>query len=78
MDALTQVPHPVNEPVLDYSSGSDERAAVESALKTLQGDPIELTMTIGGAQSMGGGEPDRRGAAARPPQRPRHDAQRHR
>ena len=57
MDALTQVPRPVNEPVLDYSSGSDERAAVESALKILQGDRIELTMTIAGVQSMGGGEP---------------------
>ena len=57
MDALTQVPRPVNEPVLDYSSGSAERADIETALTTLQGDPIELTMTIGGVQSMGGGEP---------------------
>jgi 1-pyrroline-5-carboxylate dehydrogenase len=57
MDALTQVPRPVNEPVLDYSAGSAERAAIETALKALQSDPIELTMTIGGAQRMGSGDP---------------------
>jgi 1-pyrroline-5-carboxylate dehydrogenase len=57
MDALTQVPRPVNEPVLDYSPGSAERTSIEAALDTLQGDPIDLTMTIGGVQSMGGGEP---------------------
>jgi 1-pyrroline-5-carboxylate dehydrogenase len=57
MDALTQVPRPVNEPVLDYSAGSAERAGIDAALKTLQNEPIELTMTIGGAQRMGSGDP---------------------
>jgi 1-pyrroline-5-carboxylate dehydrogenase len=57
MDALTQVPRPVNEPVLDYSAGSAERAGIDTALKTLQNEPIELTMTIGGAQRMGSGDP---------------------
>ena len=32
MDALTQVPRPVNEPVLDYSAGSAERAGIDAAL----------------------------------------------
>ena len=31
MDAVTQVPAPVNEPVLDYAPGSPERAALEVA-----------------------------------------------
>jgi 1-pyrroline-5-carboxylate dehydrogenase len=57
MDALTQVPRPINEPVLDYTPGSAERSDVEAALKTLQSDSIDLPMTIAGAQTMGGGEP---------------------
>jgi 1-pyrroline-5-carboxylate dehydrogenase len=57
MDALTQVPRPVNEPVLDYTPGSAERSDVEAALKTLQSEPVDLPMTIAGQQRLGGGEP---------------------
>ncbi len=55
-DAVTSVPLPVNEPVKSYVSGSAERAAVESKIKELAGEPIDLTMTVGGVQRMGGGE----------------------
>ena len=55
-DAVTSVPVPVNEPVKTYVSGSAERAAVESKIKELAGEPIDLTMTVGGVQRMGGGE----------------------
>ncbi|KQX69859.1 L-glutamate gamma-semialdehyde dehydrogenase [Angustibacter sp. Root456] len=55
MDARTNVPTPVNEPVLDYAPGSAERAAVEVKLAELQGERIDLPMTIGGVQRMGGG-----------------------
>ncbi|RAY14304.1 1-pyrroline-5-carboxylate dehydrogenase [Actinomadura craniellae] len=58
MDAVTNVPAPANEPVKGYAPGSAERTALEARIKEL-GDaaPIELTMTIGGEQRLGGGEP---------------------
>ncbi|GGU44814.1 1-pyrroline-5-carboxylate dehydrogenase [Streptomyces albospinus] len=56
MDAVTQVPVPVNEPVHSYAPGSPERFRLEAKLKELAGNPIELPMTIGGRRRMGGGE----------------------
>ncbi|WP_326596374.1 L-glutamate gamma-semialdehyde dehydrogenase [Streptomyces sp. NBC_01803] len=56
MDAVTQVPVPVNEPVHTYAPGSAERARLERKLKELAENPIELPMTIGGVERMGGGE----------------------
>jgi 1-pyrroline-5-carboxylate dehydrogenase len=55
MDAVTQVPAPRNEPVLDYAPGSAERAALELRLAELADAPFELTATIGGEQRMPGG-----------------------
>ena len=55
MDAVTNVPTPVNEKVLDYAPGSPERAQVERRLAELAGEQHELTMTIGGEQRLGGG-----------------------
>ncbi|KNB51080.1 L-glutamate gamma-semialdehyde dehydrogenase [Streptomyces caatingaensis] len=57
MDAVTQVPAPVNEPVHSYAPGSPERARLEAKLKELAGNPIDLPMTINGERRMGGGEP---------------------
>jgi 1-pyrroline-5-carboxylate dehydrogenase len=57
MDAVTNVPAPVNEPVKGYAPGSPERTALESKLKELGGERVDLTMTIGGEQRRGGGEP---------------------
>ncbi|MEW1545481.1 L-glutamate gamma-semialdehyde dehydrogenase [Streptomyces tsukubensis] len=56
MDAVTQVPAPVNEPVHSYAPGSPERARLEAKLKELAENPVELPMTIGGERRMGGGE----------------------
>ncbi|MCP3816790.1 L-glutamate gamma-semialdehyde dehydrogenase [Streptomyces sp. A3M-1-3] len=56
MDAVTQVPTPVNEPVHGYAPGSAERIRLEAKLKELAENPIDLPMTIGGVQRMGGGE----------------------
>ena len=56
MDAVTNVPPPTNEPVLTYAPGSPERAALQQRLTELAGDPLELTMTLGEEQRMGGGE----------------------
>ncbi|WP_033260022.1 MULTISPECIES: L-glutamate gamma-semialdehyde dehydrogenase [Kitasatospora] len=56
MDAVTQVPAPVNEPVHSYAPGSPERARLEAKLKELGGQgPIQLTMTINGEQRLGAG-----------------------
>ncbi|MGZ4582296.1 MAG: L-glutamate gamma-semialdehyde dehydrogenase [Nocardioidaceae bacterium] len=57
MDAVTNVPSPVNEPVRQYAPGSPERAELEGTLKRMAAEPRELTMTIGGAQRNGSGEP---------------------
>ena len=57
MDAVTQIPAPQNEPVLQYAPGSAERAELEGALSRAgQAEPVELTVTIGGEQRLGGGE----------------------
>ncbi|WP_329490040.1 L-glutamate gamma-semialdehyde dehydrogenase [Kitasatospora sp. NBC_01246] len=56
MDAVTQVPAPVNEPVHSYAPGSPERARLEAKLKELGGqEPVQLTMTINGERRLGGG-----------------------
>jgi 1-pyrroline-5-carboxylate dehydrogenase len=57
MDAVTHVPQPVNEPVRQYPPGSPERAVLESKIKELAGERAELTMTIGGRERTGAGEP---------------------
>ncbi|MFI5621196.1 L-glutamate gamma-semialdehyde dehydrogenase [Streptomyces sp. NPDC051567] len=56
MDAVTQVPAPVNEPVHSYAPGTPERARLEIQLKQLSENPIDLPMTINGVKRMGGGE----------------------
>ena len=55
MDAITDVPSPANEPVLEYAPGSGERSRLTDALNTLAADPIDLPHVIGGAHRMGGG-----------------------
>ncbi|HVE64749.1 MAG TPA: L-glutamate gamma-semialdehyde dehydrogenase [Mycobacteriales bacterium] len=55
MDAVTQVPLPVNEPVRGYAPGSAERASLEARIKELSADQHELPMTIGGRQVGGSG-----------------------
>ncbi|MFI9006624.1 L-glutamate gamma-semialdehyde dehydrogenase [Actinosynnema sp. NPDC053489] len=56
MDAVTTVPAPVNEPVLGYAPGTPERAQLQAKLAELAKEPVELTLTIGGEQRVGGGE----------------------
>src|SRR5215467_7810841 len=57
MDAVTTVPSPVNEPIRQYPPGSPDRAVLESKVKELTGDRTRLTMTIGGRERTGQGEP---------------------
>ena len=56
MDAITRVPMPVNEPVLDYAPETSERAQVQLRLAEIAAERHELTCTIGGDQKLGGGE----------------------
>ena len=56
MDAVTQVPAPLNEPVRQYAPGSPERAELEATLKRMAGESRDLTMTIGGQRRFGGGD----------------------
>ena len=55
MDAVTHVPTPTNETVLDYAPGSPERAALEVALVELAATKHELPHTIGGDRVTGTG-----------------------
>ena len=57
MDAVTNVPVPVNEPVKTYAPGSQDRTALEAKIKELSGESIDLPMTIGGERRLGGGNP---------------------
>jgi 1-pyrroline-5-carboxylate dehydrogenase len=57
IDAITDVPAPVNEPPNNFAPGSPERTALEERLKQLANERSELTMTIGGEQRLGGGQP---------------------
>lgn len=65
MDAVTHVPAPINETVLDYAPGSPERAALEVALVELSGTKHDLPHTIGGVRAEGKG-PRLEVPAARP------------
>jgi 1-pyrroline-5-carboxylate dehydrogenase len=58
LDAVTQIPTPVNEPVHGYAPGSPERVRLEAELKRLgEQGPVELTMAVGGERRQGRGEP---------------------
>jgi len=56
MDAVTHVPAPVNEPVLDYAPGSPERAGLQSALAELGSTRRDLPHIIDGEAVIGTGK----------------------
>lgn len=56
MDAVTQVPAPVNETVLDYAPGSAERGQVQAALAELAGSTRDFPHVIGGVEVAGSGK----------------------
>ncbi|GAA2206941.1 L-glutamate gamma-semialdehyde dehydrogenase [Nonomuraea monospora] len=57
MDAISNVPVPANERVYGYAPGSAERETLEDRIKELAGASLDLTLTIGGEQRLGGGAP---------------------
>jgi len=57
VDAIADVPVPVNETALGYAPGSQERAGIELALERMaDDDPIELTATIDGMTKPASGD----------------------
>ncbi|GAA3199723.1 hypothetical protein GCM10020255_103690 [Rhodococcus baikonurensis] len=48
MDAVTNVPHPVNEPVNNYAPGSPERSRLRTKLTELAETPTDIRQVIGG------------------------------
>ncbi|GAA3012384.1 L-glutamate gamma-semialdehyde dehydrogenase [Streptomyces lactacystinicus] len=56
IDAVTEVPVPVNEPVHAYAPGSPERGRLVRRLDELAAEQVPLPMVIGGEQRFGGGE----------------------
>ncbi len=56
MDAVTSVPAPANEPVLDYAPGSPERARLEQSLADMAATVHDLPHTIGGKRVEGNGK----------------------
>lgn len=52
MDAITEVPVPVNEPVHDYAPDSAERTRLRAALAALADQPRDLPHIIAGRHRM--------------------------
>jgi 1-pyrroline-5-carboxylate dehydrogenase len=56
MDAIIQVPLPVNEPVHDYAPNTPERSRLRAELAALADHPIDLPHVVAGVHRMGGGQ----------------------
>jgi 1-pyrroline-5-carboxylate dehydrogenase len=50
MNALPNIPQPINEPVLGYAPGAPERAELKQTLKELSGRGVEIPLIIGGKE----------------------------
>ncbi|WP_224249047.1 L-glutamate gamma-semialdehyde dehydrogenase [Hyalangium gracile] len=50
INAIARVPPPQNEPVLPYTAGSPERAALQAALQRMASERIDIPVIIGGKQ----------------------------
>ncbi|RKH67267.1 L-glutamate gamma-semialdehyde dehydrogenase [Corallococcus aberystwythensis] len=48
LNATPRVPAPKNEPVLSYAPGTPERAELQSTVKRMSGERIEIPVVIGG------------------------------
>ncbi|MDX6205150.1 MAG: 1-pyrroline-5-carboxylate dehydrogenase [Frankiales bacterium] len=57
MQSVSMVPDPRNEPAHDYAPGSPQRASLHAELAEMASEAIDLTMTVGGVQRLGAGEP---------------------
>jgi 1-pyrroline-5-carboxylate dehydrogenase len=48
INAITRVPPPQNEPVLPYTAGAPERAALQATLQRMASERLEIPVVIGG------------------------------
>jgi len=53
-NGVFHVPQPVNEPILNYSPGSREKAELKSSLKAMLGTQVDVPMIIGGQEVRNG------------------------
>jgi len=53
-NGIFRVPQPANEPCLQYSPGSEERAELKARLKEMLGEQVEVPMIIGGEEVRNG------------------------
>src|ERR1700741_1454328 len=51
---IFKVPHPLNEPVKQYASGSAERKELQAMLKEMRSKEIDIPMYIGGKEVQSG------------------------
>ena len=49
-NSIINVPEPVNEPVLEYRPGSEERKLLKAALADLAGQKKDMPLVIGGKE----------------------------
>src|SRR3954449_8760605 len=56
MQSVSSIPVPKNEPAFDYAPGTQRRLSLRAELADLAATAIDLTMTIGGVQRLGGGD----------------------
>jgi 1-pyrroline-5-carboxylate dehydrogenase len=57
MESVSSVPVPRNEPAYDYAPGTSRRQSLHAELAEMASGAVDLTMTIGGVQRPGSGEP---------------------
>src|SRR3954465_5989530 len=50
MSSISNIPIPLNEPVLSYPPGSPERAALKAALTAVGAQPADIPAVVGGSQ----------------------------
>jgi 1-pyrroline-5-carboxylate dehydrogenase len=49
-NAVIQTPHPVNEPVMSYAPGSQEKKALKAALEEMASRQVDIPIVIGGKE----------------------------
>jgi 1-pyrroline-5-carboxylate dehydrogenase len=54
MSGLSNIPRPINEPILGYAPGSAERAALKARLQTMAEETIDIPAVVGGKQIRSG------------------------
>ena len=50
MATVSNIPAPINEPILSYAPGSPERAAIKAALKEMGGEVADIPCIVGGKE----------------------------